>query len=98
MMAALVVSNTQVMHASLAAKVIPSDPTVRSGLAAMFNPSTTTGAMALNSEITRQASMVAYVNDFRLMFYITLACIPMLLIMRAPKRQAGGEPVHAAVD
>jgi hypothetical protein len=32
------------------------------------------------------------------MFYITLACIPMLLIMRAPKRQAGGEPVHAAVD
>ena len=52
----------------------------------------------LARELTRQGSMVAYVDVFHLMFYITLACIPMLLIMRAPRREAGGEPLHAAVD
>jgi len=97
-MAALVVSNTQIVHSSLVGHVVPSDPTFRAGLPAMFNPSTTAGAMALNGEITRQAAMVAYVDDFRLMFFITLACIPMLLFMRTPRKQAGGEPVHAVLD
>jgi DHA2 family multidrug resistance protein len=55
------------------------------------------GASLLNNEITRQGSMVAYVDDFRLMFLITIACMPMLLLMRKPRR-AGGEPLHAAID
>lgn len=96
-MQALVVANTQTMHASLAAKVIPTDAVVRSGLPAMFNPFSIPGLQALNAEITRQATMVAYVDDFRLMFFITIACMPMLLLMRRPRR-AGGEPAHAAVE
>ena len=96
-MQALVVANTQTMHASLAAKIIPSDPVVKSGLPAMFNPFSIPGLQALNAEITRQATMVAYVDDFRLMFFITIACMPMLLLMRRPRR-AGGEPAHAAVE
>ena len=56
------------------------------------------GAVALNSEITRQATMVAYVDDFRLMLAITLFCIPMLFFMRTPKRAPSAEPLHAAVD
>jgi len=96
-MNALVVANTQTMHASLAAKVIPSDAMVRAALPAALNPSTAAGITALNGEITRQGSMVAYVDDFRLMFIITIACMPMLLLMRRPRR-AGGEPLHAAID
>jgi DHA2 family multidrug resistance protein len=97
-MNALVVANTQTMHASLAARIIPTDATVRTGLPQMFDPSTTAGLSALNAEITRQATMVAYVDDFRLMFVITIACMPMLLFMRKPKRAAGAEPLHAAVE
>jgi DHA2 family multidrug resistance protein len=98
-MNALIVANTQTMHASMAAKIIPSDATVHAALANMPDPSTPAGAMALNGEITRQATMVAFVDDFRLMFFITLACLPMLLFMRTPKRRAAGaEPVHAAVE
>jgi DHA2 family multidrug resistance protein len=63
----------------------------------MFNPGTAAGVTALNNEVTRQGSMVAYVDDFRLMFIITIACMPMLLLMRRP-RAVGGEPLHAAVD
>ncbi|MDB5466692.1 MAG: Disulfide bond formation protein DsbA, partial [Phenylobacterium sp.] len=40
---------------------------------------------------------IAYIDDFKLMFIITIACMPMLLLMRTPKR-TGGEPIHAAVD
>jgi DHA2 family multidrug resistance protein len=96
-MNALVVANTQTMHASLAGKLVPSDQVVRATLPQMLNPNTAAGITALNSEVTRQASMVAYVDDFRLMFIITIACMPMLLLMRKP-RPAGGEPLHAIVD
>ena len=96
-MQALVVANTQTMHASMAAKVIPSDPMVRYAMPPAFNLNTEAGLSALNGEITRQATMVAYVDDFRLMLFITLACIPMLLLMRGA-RSGGGGSAHAAVE
>jgi DHA2 family multidrug resistance protein len=97
-MEAQVVSQSAAAHAGLTAQLDPANPVVRSTLSQAMNPATTVGAMTLNNEITRQGAMVAYVGVFHIMFYITLACIPMLLIMRAPRREAGGEPVHAAVD
>jgi len=97
-MNALLVFNTQTMHGSLAAKVVPSDAVVRAELPTRFDPSTVGGLTALNAEITRQASMVAYVDDFKLMLVITLVCIPMLLFLRKPRRAASAEPIHAAVD
>ncbi|HEY2357360.1 MAG TPA: DHA2 family efflux MFS transporter permease subunit [Phenylobacterium sp.] len=96
-MNALLVANIQTMHESLAGKIIPSDAVVRANLPRMLDPSTAAGITSLNAEITRQASMVAYVDNFRLMFVITIACMPMLLLMRKP-RPAGGEPLHAIVD
>lgn len=97
-MNALVVANAQTMHSSLAARIIPSDAMVRATLPPMFDPSTTAGISALNGEITRQATMVAYVDDFRLMFFITIACMPMLLFMRKPRRVAGAEPLNVAAE
>jgi DHA2 family multidrug resistance protein len=97
-MEAQVVSQGAAAHAALAGNLDPSNPVVRAALAPGMNPATTAGAMALNNEVTRQGSMVAYVGVFHLMFYITLACIPMLLLMRPPPREAGGEPIHAIVD
>jgi DHA2 family multidrug resistance protein len=97
-MSGLVVRNTQTMHASMAGNMIISNPTVRAALPPMLDPSTPAGAVALNGEITRQATMVAYVDDFRLMLVITLFCIPMLFFMRTPKRAPRAEPAHAAVD
>jgi DHA2 family multidrug resistance protein len=96
-MNALVVANTQTMHASLAGNVVASDAVFRATVPKILDPATTAGITSLNGEITRQASMVAYVDDFRLMFIITIACMPMLLLMRKP-RPVGGEPLHAIVD
>jgi DHA2 family multidrug resistance protein len=96
-MQALIVSNTQTMHASLAAKVIPSDPIVGRGAPTRFDLASTEGLAALNAEITRQASMVAYVDDFKLMLIITMLCAPLLLFLRRP-RQGAGEAVNVAVE
>jgi len=99
-MNALLVANIQTMHSSLAAGIDPSNAVVRANLPTMFDPSTAAGITSLNGEITRQATMVAYVDDFRLMLVITLICIPMLLIMRKPRAatggDVGGEALHAA--
>jgi DHA2 family multidrug resistance protein len=97
MMNAFLVANTQTMHASLADRISSADPMVRSALPRMFDLSSAPGLEALNGEVTRQAAMVAYVDDFHLMLLITLACLPMLLLMRTPRRQ-GGELIHASID
>ncbi|HEV2532155.1 DHA2 family efflux MFS transporter permease subunit [Phenylobacterium sp.] len=97
-MEAQVVSQSAAAHAGLAGNIDMSNPVVRATLAPGLNPATTAGAMALNNEVTRQGAMVAYVGVFHILFYITLACIPMLLLMRPPRREAGGEPLHVAVE
>jgi MFS transporter, DHA2 family, multidrug resistance protein len=39
----------------------------------------------LNAEVTRQASMVAYVDDFYLMVIIIIVSLPLLLLLRQPR-------------
>jgi DHA2 family multidrug resistance protein len=87
MIQALTAANSQRMHASLAAHIRPDDPVVRAALPTFLSPDTVQGAVALNAEITRQAMMVAYVDDFRLMVFITLLCLPLILLLRQPRRR-----------
>ena len=42
---------------------------------------------ALNAEVTRQAAMVAYIDDFKLMMLIALASLPLLLLLREARRR-----------
>jgi MFS transporter, DHA2 family, multidrug resistance protein len=36
-------------------------------------------------EVARQAAQIAYINDFTFLFYLTLAGIPLVVLMRQPK-------------
>ena len=45
--------------------------------------------VALYGMIQRQASMVAFVNIFRLLGFLFLVLIPLVMIMRRPKGSAG---------
>ncbi len=82
----LLISNTQINHASIAEKVTAFEPAFRSAQALRFwNPFTATGQAALNAEITRQAALIAYLDDFRLMMIIALLSMPMVILLRAPK-------------
>jgi DHA2 family multidrug resistance protein len=53
----------------------------------------------INNEITRQASMIAYVDDYWLMMLLTAAVIPLLILIRPPKASSSPAPIdHAALD
>ncbi|MEX2961587.1 DHA2 family efflux MFS transporter permease subunit [Microbulbifer sp. TYP-18] len=39
-------------------------------------------------EVSRQAAEIAYVNDFQLLMWISLAAIPLLLLLSGPQREA----------
>jgi len=97
LMEALWTSNSAIEHATLAAHIQPGNPVVSAGLPQVFNPSTAFGLQALNGEITSQAAMVAYIDDFRLMMLVTIGCMPLLLFMRPPKT-AARDITHAVAD
>ena len=49
---------------------------------APFDLTTTHGMAALNREVTRQAAMIAYIDDFLLMLIVILGALPLLLPAR----------------
>ena len=83
----LLTRNTQIVHSTLAEHVTRFSPVLRAqvpnGLPTMQT------LAALNASVTQQASMIAYNNDFKLMMVLSLASIPLVLLLRK------GRPVKA---
>lgn len=76
---------TQANHAAFADYLTPFSLALRqAGEAGVYDLGTAQGLAALNGEVTRQALTLAYLQDFRLMMFITLATVPLLLLLRAP--------------
>lgn len=76
---------TQANHAAFADYLTPFSLAFRqAGEAGVYDLGTAQGLAALNGEVTRQALTLAYLQDFRLMMFITLATVPLLLLLRAP--------------
>jgi MFS transporter, DHA2 family, multidrug resistance protein len=93
----LLVRNTQIVHASLAEHVTPYNMALRiPQVAAHWNIGSTTGLATLNSLITRQATVIAYNDDFKLMMYVAIFAIPGLLLLRGPKKSE--EPVEVILE
>jgi MFS transporter, DHA2 family, multidrug resistance protein len=87
---ALLAENTQTVHSRLVEQLRPDNPLAHPPfLAAPYGLDTATGVAALNLEVTRQAQMVAYINDFHLMMLVVLAAAPLLLLLRKPAPRAG---------
>jgi DHA2 family multidrug resistance protein len=83
----LLTRNTQILHASLAERVTPYDDGLRSAMAGLAADGR--GLAGLNETVTRQAAMIAYGNDFKLMMVLTLASIPLVLLLRAARAPKG---------
>lgn len=86
--------NLQTAHADIASEV------TGASISSMVDVSTidryqNLGEAALriiDLEVNRQAAMVAYVDDFWMMMWMTLAAVPLAFIMRKPKPLAGALP------
>lgn len=92
---ALLVENTQVNHAEIANYVTPFNPAFRDpAIHAAMNPFTEAGRAALDGAITLQATIISYMDDFKLMMILSIASVPLLLLLRKAGRPA---KVEAAV-
>jgi MFS transporter, DHA2 family, multidrug resistance protein len=95
----LLAQNTQIMHAELAAHVTPFNRMLQTGGAYLFwNSATHRGLSALNEEVTRQAQIIAYADDFKFMMLITLPTVLLLLLMRKPRTGAAPPEQAAVID
>ena len=83
----LLIQNTQIVHSRLVEHLRPDNPLARAPLlVAPFSLTQPNGLAALNAEVTRQASMVAYIDVFTFMMAIVIITIPLLLVVR-PRRE-----------
>ena len=82
----LLTQNTARMHAALGEHVTPFNMAANpAASAAHVDVLTTRGLLALDSLVTNQSAMVAYIDDFRLMMILTLLTIPFLLLFERPR-------------
>lgn len=98
-MQVILAHNIEQAHADLARHVQPDNPAFQMPQL-HIDLMSLTGLRMLDGEITRQAAMIGYIDDFRLMLWITLAAIPLLIFMRPPRRTAAASKpdLHAAVE
>jgi DHA2 family multidrug resistance protein len=78
----LLVHNMQVAHASLAAHITPYSRL----LPHMADGTGIKDAVLLNQQVTEQAAMIAYIDDFQFLLVAILMTLPLLLLVRNPGR------------
>ncbi|MCS0502901.1 MDR family MFS transporter [Ancylobacter mangrovi] len=93
---ALLSDNVQINHENIGAYVTPfnrafDDPAVHDNL----NPLLASGRAALDEIITHQATIIAYIDDFKFMMLLTLVAMPLVLLLRRPASPAPTD--HAVV-
>jgi len=76
---------TQISHADLAGALTPfSVPWADGGFTAFLGVTGETVTAMLDNAVNAQAAMIAYVDVYRMLFWITVAVMPMLLMLRKP--------------
>jgi DHA2 family multidrug resistance protein len=91
--------NMQTNHAAFSEYINPFSLPLRQAVeAGVYQLNTEQGLLAINSEVTRQAATLAYLQDFRLMMWITLCAVPLILLLRSPAKKPSAVDVHAAME
>ena len=98
---AALAENTQAVHSRLVEPLRPDNPLLHGPyFTAPYDLTTPSGIAALNHEVTRQAAMVAYIDDFKLIMLIALLSLPLLLLLREARRPPvpSATPAAAGAD
>jgi DHA2 family multidrug resistance protein len=92
----LLTRNNQINHATIASHVTAFNHVFDNSIVRhALSPWTASGRAALDQLIQTQASIISYIDDFKLMMILSLAAIPLVLLLRhAP---ASAENDHAMV-
>jgi len=92
----LLAQNIQVNHAQIGAYVTPFNRAFDAwAIKRYLDPMVASGRATLDAMITVQASWVAYLDDFKLLMLLSLAVMPLLLIIKPAKNPPSADPVAA---
>jgi len=92
----LLTRNNQVNHATIASHVTAFNHAFDNSIVRhALSPWTASGRAALDQVIQTQASIISYIDDFKLMMILSLAAIPLVLLLRSAP--SSGENDHAMV-
>jgi len=82
---ALLTENVQVNHASIGAYVTPFNRGFdTTAVQQSLDPFTAAGRAALDNLITAQATIIAYIDDFKLSMLMSLVAMPLVMLLRKP--------------
>lgn len=100
MVTALLARNIQTNHQELGEHITSQTfDSVDPAMSSMLGSTGETVMAVMNAEVTRQAAMIAYLDDFKLMMILTAVAIPLVLLLKRPGRPGrSAEPVHVAMD
>jgi DHA2 family multidrug resistance protein len=94
----MLIRNTQISHASLIEHITTASPAWNNAaVASVYDVSRPGGVAALDAAVTQQAAMIGYIDDFWMMFLLTLAVMPLILLIVPPRRSAAVD-AHALLD
>jgi DHA2 family multidrug resistance protein len=95
LMGALLAHNTQVNHAELGAHLTAARfPFVQSGIIEQIGVRGEMITRLIDLEVNRQAVMIAYLDDFWIMKWMMLICLPLVLFMGRGRPATGTKPLH----
>ena len=95
----MLAQNLQSNHAAFAAYVNPFNlPLRRLVETGAFDLGSAEGLSSVNEMITRQAEALAYLQDFRVMMWITLCAVPLLLLLKRAKPRIRNGSIPPAVE
>ena len=83
--------NLQIAHADIGAHVTDGNaPMALGAITQQLGLPAQAGLALIDAEVNRQAAFIAYLDDFKLMMWVTFAAIPLVLLLKPPKLGAGG--------
>src|SRR3546814_17858926 len=88
---AMTIRNAATVHSRLVETVRPDNPNVAKAMPGL-DFSSLESLLTVNGEITRQASMVSYIDAFSALFVFIILISPLILLLRRPPKQASEHP------
>lgn len=88
--AVLLARNVQVNHAEIGTHVTPAMVPFPVDRAAAFGPAAEAALRVVDGLVNRQAAMIAYLDDFYAMALACFLAIPLLLVVKPPRKARSG--------
>ena len=99
MVSTILAENSQINHAELSEHINPFNRALQDAIPhTPIDLATPQGLGVLNGMISRQAAMISYIDVFVLMAIISAVSLPLILIMKKPRKHAAPAPQHAVAE